>query len=139
VANLESKESAMQAGDKFRQSFEVNRRIYDGFIDLFSDRNELHVSSDFARAKGFKSEVMHGNILCGFLSFFIGECLPQRNVIIHRLDISFSSPVYLGDKLVLLAEVLHFSESVGALELGFEFHNADPLRIAKGKIHIGLI
>jgi acyl dehydratase len=38
----------------------------------------LHIDDDYARSKGFKQKVMHGNILCGFLSRFVGELLPVK-------------------------------------------------------------
>lgn len=129
----------MMVGDKFNKEFEVSKDIYDGFIKIFKDRNELHTDRDFAKAKGFKSEVMHGNILNGFLSYFIGECLPIRNVIIHSQQIMYSRPVYLADNLRLSAECINVFESVGALEFSFRFYNRDDMTVAKGKFQIGII
>lgn len=77
-------------GDTFTERFIVSRHTYEGFIDLFKDRNPLHTSEPFAIAKGFKGMVMHGNILNGYLSYFIGECLPEKNVVIQFQEIHFT-------------------------------------------------
>ena len=56
----------MKKGDVFRQSFTVSDDVHQKFIELFKDRNPLHVDASFAESKGFKGRVMHGNILNGF-------------------------------------------------------------------------
>ncbi len=129
----------MKVGDQFHQDFDVSESIYKGFIEVFSDRNELHTDRSFAQSKGFESEVMHGNILNGFLSYFVGECLPIRNVIIHSQSILFSKPVYMGNRVTLLAQISDLFESVGAVEFKFQFQNSEKVIVAKGKIQVGII
>ena len=128
----------MQKGDSFSLRFEVSEKIYSGFIDLFRDGNPLHTNEAFARSKGFKGKVMHGNILGGYLSYFIGEGLPDKNVIIHSQEINYLRPVYLGTVLDLKAEIVEVFDSVKAIEFKFWFEN-DGIKVAKGKIQIGLI
>jgi 3-hydroxybutyryl-CoA dehydratase len=120
-------------------SFAVSERVYEGFVQLFDDRNPLHTDDAFAISKGFKGKVMHGNILNGFLSHFVGECLPIDNVIIHSQVIHYSNPVYLGDELVFSAEVEDVFESVNAAEIQFSFRKANKVKVAKGRISIGVI
>jgi 3-hydroxybutyryl-CoA dehydratase len=128
-----------KTGDSFTQQFVVSDETYLGFIHLFKDKNPLHTSTEFAMNKGFKGAVMHGNILNGYLSYFIGECLPTKNVIIHSQEIQFKNPVYLNDKLDFKAEIIGFYESVGVVEFKFDFKNSDSKVAAKGKIQIGLL
>lgn len=126
-------------GDKFFQQFIVSEDAYNGFIKIFKDQNPLHTDEQFAIEKGFQGRVMHGNILNGFLSFFIGECLPTKDVIIHSQEIQFKNAVYLNDALQFNAMVTGFYESVKAIEFKFDFKNADSKVVAKGKIQIGLL
>jgi 3-hydroxybutyryl-CoA dehydratase len=125
--------------DAFALSFVVTESVHEGFAALFRDRNPLHMDEAFATSKGFRGRVMHGNILCGFLSYFIGECLPTRDVIIHSQEIEFKRPVYLNDTLAFEAKVDGVFESVGAVEFDFQFRNAEAMVVAKGKIQIGLL
>ncbi|MFT5248466.1 MAG: 3-hydroxybutyryl-CoA dehydratase [bacterium] len=125
--------------DKFEESFVVSKKTHQDFIQLSQDRNPLHNNDDFALSKGFKGIVMHGNILNAFLSYFIGECLPIKDVIIHSQDIQFKNPVYLDDKLNFTALVSGVFESVNAVEFKYYFRNSQLKVIAKGKIQIGII
>jgi 3-hydroxybutyryl-CoA dehydratase len=126
-------------GDKFEETFTITQSIYEGFISVFKDTNPLHTNSQFAIEQGFKSEVMHGNILNGFLSYFIGECLPDKNVIIHSQTIQFKNAIYLNDELFFEAIITGVYESVKAVEFKFTFKNKDLTTMAKGQIQIGLL
>lgn len=128
----------MEVGYKVNKTFCVDEKTYSGFINTFNDNNPLHTSEEYAKSKGFKARVMHGNILNGYLSFFIGECLPTKDVIIHSQQISFSKPVYLNDILDFEAEVDEVYESVKALKFKFNFKNNAGKSVAKGNIQIGL-
>ncbi|MEN1786346.1 MAG: MaoC/PaaZ C-terminal domain-containing protein [Bacteroidota bacterium] len=125
--------------DKFQETFTVHEDIYKGFIKVFRDENPLHTDSDFAQEKGFKGVVMHGNILNGFLSYFIGEVLPTKNVIIHSQEIQYKNAVHLNDELEFSAEVIGTYESVGAVEFKYSFKNRVAKTVAKGKFQIGLL
>ncbi len=125
--------------DWFEKRFVVSEDVYNGFITIFKDTNPLHTQVDFAKAHGFEGCVMHGNILNGFLSYFIGECLPSKNVIIHSQEIQFKNPVYLNDELIFNAQVSNIYESVQAFEFKFKFKNSTMKILAKGKIQIGLL
>jgi acyl dehydratase len=145
-----------QEGQTYEKEFCVSSDVYNGFIDVFHDKNPLHTDAVFAQNKGFQSVVMHGNILNGFLSYFIGECLPTKNVIIHTQEIQFKNAVYLNDVLDFNANVTGIYESVNAVEFKFEFRRSltksnisskndnqqvtqKAVLVAKGKFQIGIL
>ncbi len=117
----------------------MSNEVYNGFIVVFKDKNPLHTNNQFAVNKGFKNKIMHGNILNGFLSYFIGECLPTKDVIIHSQEIQFKNAVYLNDELQFNAEIIGIYDSVNAIEFTYSFKNKEELIVAKGKIQIGLL
>jgi len=129
----------MQIGDQFQQRFLASEAVYEGFLTIFNDRNVLHTDEAFAVSKGFKNKVMHGNILGGFVSYFVGECLPVKNVIIHKQEMLFPRPVYLGDVLEFSASISDYSEAVNAFEIKFKFHNEAKEKVCFGKVQVGLI
>lgn len=129
----------IKKGEKFQHNFKISEEIYDGFISIFNDKNPLHTNPNFALEKGFREKVMHGNILNGFISFFIGECLPIKNVVIQTQDIKFFKPTYLNDELLFIAEIIEVFESVNMAEIKFMFKNQDELKVAAGKINIGIL
>jgi 3-hydroxybutyryl-CoA dehydratase len=125
--------------DNFVKTFVVTENVYDGFISIFNDKNPLHTDEQFAITYGFKGRVMHGNILNGFISYFVGECLPDKNVVIHSQEIEFKKAVYLNDKLLFEATIIGVYESVNAVEFKFSFKNKELKVVSKGKIQIGLL
>lgn len=125
--------------DIFKQSFTVSDSVYEGFINIFKDKNPLHTDEQFAVSHGFKERVVHGNILNGFLSYFVGECLPAKDVIIHSQEIEFKKPVYLNDVLSFEAKITGIYDSVKAVEFKFTFRNQEAELVSKGKIQIGLL
>lgn len=125
--------------DHFEESFTVSEKLYQGFIDLFKDNNHLHTDESFAKEAGFKGRVMHGNILNGFISYFVGECLPTKRVIIHSQEIKFKNAVYVNDELFFKASVTRIYESVNAVEFKYEFRNLFNKVVAKGNFQIGIL
>ena len=129
----------MEKGKAFQQTYKINESVYKGFVSIFQDNNPLHTDEKFAQKKGFKSKVMHGNILNGFISHFVGECLPIKNVIIHTQEIKYLKPVYLNDILIIHVEVEDYFKSVKVVEFKFYFENQNKDKVAKGKLTIGVI
>lgn len=126
-------------GDTFNKTFIITEATFQGFMHLFNDRHPLHTNEQFAIDKGFKGRVMHGCILNGFLSYFIGECLPSKNIIIHSLEMHFKNAVYLNDELQFEAVIQGLHETVNAVEFKYYFKNTEAKIVAKGKFQIGLL
>ena len=128
-----------KSGDNFEIDYQVTEKIYEGFIDIFNDRNPLHTDEKFAKEKNFAGKVMHGAILTGFLSNFIGERLPIKNIIVLSYKISFSKPVFLGDKLKLIASVTDVFPSVNCVNMKYRFEDSANIIVSKGEISIKII
>jgi 3-hydroxybutyryl-CoA dehydratase len=129
----------MKEGDVFQRHYEVSQSVYEGFRNTFQDHNPMHMDETFAQSKGYRERVMYGNILNGFLSHFVGECLPVKNVVIQTQSIQYARPVFLNDRLQLTAEISGVFESVNTVEFKFRFENAAGEKVAKGKLQIGIL
>lgn len=126
----------IKLGDDFNSEFLISEVIYSGFINIFDDKNPMHVDLEFAKNHGYSEIVMHGNILNGFISHFIGEQLPIKNIVILSQDIKFKNPVYLNDLLQFNASVFEIYESVNVINFKYKFINQKDIIVAKGKIQI---
>jgi 3-hydroxybutyryl-CoA dehydratase len=126
-------------GGILTHQFLVSESVYQYFQKCSGDKNPLHTDDSFARNKGFKERVMYGNILNAFVSYFIGECLPTKDVIIHSQDIVYKKPVYLNDQLNFEAKIDGIYESVETVEFSFKFINSDKQVVAKGHVQIGIL
>lgn len=124
---------------EYQHKFVVTQTVYDGFQQCSGDFNPLHTNRDFATSKGFPQCVMYGNILNGFVSYFIGMLLPSQEVIIHSQDIVFKNPVFLNDELDFTAKVDDISEVVNTVIFKYAFRNAAGKLVARGHVQIGVI
>ena len=124
--------------DTFNQQFKISEELVSNFVKLSNDRNPLHTIDEFAIDKGFKSRVVQGNLQNCFISFFIGECLPSKNVMILSQTIKFKKPVYIDDTLNLKVKIIGIFESVGLIEFDFKFINQLDRIISNGIIKIKL-
>ncbi len=124
---------------EYQHKFVVTQAVYDGFQQCSGDFNPLHTNQDFAKEKGFPQCVMYGNILNGFVSYFIGMLLPSQEVIIHSQDIMFKNPVFLNDELDFTAKVEDISEVVNTVIFKYAFRNVAGKLVARGHVQIGVI
>ncbi|MGV8962001.1 MAG: MaoC/PaaZ C-terminal domain-containing protein [Candidatus Saccharimonadaceae bacterium] len=136
---MDIKEFISKFEEKLTLNFQVTEVVYESFQKFSGDMNPLHTDESFAKQKGFRGRVMYGNILNGFISYFVGECLPTKNVIIHTQNIEFKNPFYLNDNLLFEALIDGYYESVNAVVFKFKFYNQIDKLVAKGNLQIGLI
>tara|TARA_B100000780_G_C21047377_1_gene420480 strand:- start:109 stop:510 length:402 start_codon:yes stop_codon:yes gene_type:complete len=131
--------SKFSLDDTFDEKFKISDELVSDFVKLSNDRNPLHTIDKFAIDKGFKSMVVQGNLQNCFISYFIGECLPSKNVMILSQNINFKNPVYINDILNLRVKIIGVFESVDLIEFEFNFTNQLNKIISKGIIKIKLI
>jgi len=131
--------SKFSLDDTFDEKFKISDELVSDFVKLSNDRNPLHTIDKFAIDKGFKSMVVQGNLQNCFISYFIGECLPSKNVMILSQNINFKNPVYINDILNLRVKIIGVFESVDLIEFEFNFTNQLDKIISKGIIKIKLI
>jgi 3-hydroxybutyryl-CoA dehydratase len=88
-------------GMREARDYIITPEVYQGFLNTFHDHSPVHVDKNFARAQGFEGRVMHGTILNGFVSHFVGMYFPGRFSLLLSVDLRFSNPSYLGDSIHL--------------------------------------
>ncbi len=126
-------------GQRFTTVYVVDESVHAAFVALSGDRNPLHCDEAFARGKGFGGRVVHGNILCVFLSNAIGMRLSTPNVIILTQEIAFVAPVYVEDRITWEGTVEDVSPAVRAVVVKFRFHNQSGSVVARGRCQIGVL
>lgn len=130
----------MEKGFTSSEEFLITPDLHTGFIAVFNDNNPMHTDTAYAEKHGFEQKIMHGNILCGFLSYFVGECLPVKNVIILSQKINFRKPFFINDRLVLEVTVKDIYESVNLVELKFKFRDKVSNKlISNGNLEIKIL
>lgn len=128
----------LKVGTKFYHKFEITKDIVDQFIQLSKDKNPLHVDKNYSISKGFKKEVVHGNIQNCFLSYFIGELFPIKDVIILSQSIKFKNPTYINQNLLFESTIINFVDSVLVCEMKFEF-KTESIIVSTGNLMLKVL
>lgn len=123
------------AGTQCRQQYVIHEIVYEKFLELFGDTSPLHVDDEVAKSCGFSGKLMHGAILNGFISNFVGTIFPGRRTLEVGVEISFVKPTYLGDVLELEATVQDRLESRNVVILRFRFLRGRTI-VARGTISV---
>ena len=115
--------SDLEVGMTREKDYVISRAIYEGFLGLFGDASPLHVGDAYAVKCGFKGCLMHGAILNGFVSNFIGMVFPGNKSLELSVDIRFQNPCYLGDTIRLEGKIAQKLEAHNVTVLHLTFHN----------------
>src|SRR5436190_1875392 len=87
----------LSEGMTHQRQYSITPDVYENFLRAFNDRSPIHIDADVARSRGFADRVMHGSILNGFVSHFVGMVFPGANSLLLSVDLRYSQPCYLGD------------------------------------------
>ena len=72
-----------------------------------------------------------------FLSTLAGVYLPGENSLIQSVDIQFSKPVFVGDKLTVSGTVKEKDDNFKYFVLKVEIRNQSRIKVLRGKMQIG--
>src|ERR1035441_134596 len=95
----------INVGMKAAHDYVITPQVYEHFLAGFQDYSPVHVDEAFAKSRGFAGKVMHGSILNGFISHFVGMEFPGRFSLLLSVDLRFSNPSYLDDAIQIEAVV----------------------------------
>jgi acyl dehydratase len=124
-------------GTKESRIYPITNEVYDHLLAGFGDRSPIHVEPEFARSFGFLGPVMHGAILNGFLSHFVGMHFPGRLGLLLTVDLRYSQPNYLNDAIQLDAVVTQKTESTRAITMDVKFQNLTRNWLAaRGRVQV---
>lgn len=127
----------LAVGRKETRDYPITPEVYDHFLGAFGDYNPLHVDDAYARECGFGGKVMHGSLLNGFVSHFVGMVFPGRASLLLTVDLRFSEPSYLGDVIRLEAEVSQKLEARKIVVLDLMLRNATrDCLAARGRVQV---
>ncbi len=115
-------------------SYTLSDEVYQHFLAAFDDRSPIHVDDEAARQRGFKARIMHGAILNGFLSHFVGTVFPGERATLLSVEIRYLKPCYLGTELVVRGNVTQRIEGQRVVVITFELQERGAgLTVANGR------
>lgn len=128
----------LQEGNVFSFEETITEEMIDDFAGVSGDFSTLHIHNDFAEARGFRGRVAHGVLLASLLSRMVGMHLPGENALLLAMNVKFSAPAYVGDRIHVHAVVDQVSESMRVIVLKILIKNmVSQEHLVTGKIHVG--
>jgi acyl dehydratase len=119
--------------------YKIDEPVYEALTTAFGDRSPIHVDQEYAKAAGFPNCVMHGAILQGFLSHFVGMRFPGKRSLILSVNLNYLLPSFLEDEIELTARVRRKVETGQVVMMDVRFLNtASNAIVASGKVQVAL-
>jgi 3-hydroxybutyryl-CoA dehydratase len=127
----------LELGMARESDYVITEAVYQKFLELFGDRSPVHTDAGHAMSQGFSGLVMHGAILNGFLSNFVGMVFPGANTVELSVEIRYLKPCYLGDQVRLRGEIVQKLDAMKVVVMHVSFQNATRTSLAaNGRVQI---
>ncbi len=99
--------------------FRVSQEMVESFAGLTGDRSALHVSEAFARRSAYRRPVVHGMLPVAFIALIDRFNLKGYRCLPVALSGHFSAPVYIGDELILSADLAESQQRKDATDFNY--------------------
>ena len=97
----------LAVGQRASRTLTLNSRHVSLYAELTGDHNPLHFDESFARNTGKLSGlIVQGGLTTGLLHALVATDLPGPGTVFLSQNWKFTAPVYIGDTITALAEVL---------------------------------
>ena len=99
------------------------------FAELSGDYNPLHFDEAFAAGTKFGRLVVQGGLTTGLLNALVAMDMPGPGTVFLSQDWKFTAPVFIGDTITAVAEVLsvHGSKPVTQLQVSITRQNGETV------------
>ncbi len=87
------------AGLVLRWSDLIDPSLVEEYSRVTGDDNPIHLDNTAAKESGFDRRISHGMLIGGLLSKYFANKFPGRGTIYLSQDLSFKSPVFVGEKV----------------------------------------
>lgn len=130
---------ALTLGQQEQFSVTITPKMMELFAELSGDHNPLHCDESFAISNGFKHRVVYGLLTSSFYSTLAGVYLPGAHALIHRVDVRFIKPVYIGDELTIIGEITDRIDAFKTITVRATITNQAHEIVSKANLQIGVL
>lgn len=129
--------SELKVGTK--ESFEVtiSQDMMDSFRAITGDINPLHNDELYAIKRGYHGAVCFGMLTASLLSTLAGVYLPGEHCLIQEVDTKFVKPVYVGDHLTVVGEIIEINDTVKQAVVKAVIKNQEDKKVLRAKMKVG--
>jgi acyl dehydratase len=118
----------LHIGQKASRSLTLTEEHVKIFAKLSGDYNPLHFDIDFVSGTKFGKLVVQGGLTTGLLHALVAMDMPGPGTVFLSQNWKFTAPVFIGDTITAIAEILSIHESKPVTHLSVKvLNNADEI------------
>lgn len=106
------------------------------YAGITLDTNPAHLNEEHAKNSIFKKRIAHGMLTAGFVSAVLGTKIPGEGSIYMGQELKFTAPVYIGDTITAVAEIIELIPEKNRIILRTTCTNQDGKLVLDGKAKI---
>ena len=95
-----------EEGKFFSKKFLITEDKVKNFAMVTGDVNPIHLDKEYAKNTVFKKRISHGMLVASCISNVIANDLPGPGTIYLSQNLSFKKPVFLGDAVNVVVEII---------------------------------
>ena len=101
----------MKVGQKATRSITLTEEHVKKYAEISGDFNPLHFDAEFAAKTKFGRLVVQGGLTTGLLHALVANDMPGPGTVFLSQNWKFTAPVFIGDTITALAEILMVHET----------------------------
>ena len=120
-------------GERARFSKTITEGDVTSFAGIIGDFYPLHVDEEYASQTRFGARIAHGMLIGGLISAALGNKLPGPGAIYLSQQMEFHAPVYIGDTITAIVEVVAWRPEKRIVTLRTDCFNQEDRQVVTGK------
>lgn len=125
--------SEMKPGDRAFVQKTITEADILMYAAVSTDDNPAHINAEYAKQTRFQRPMAHGMITAGLVSSILGCKLPGPGSIYVSQTLQFLAPVYAGDTLLAVAEVVRIDAEKNRVVLRTSVTNQESVMVLDGE------
>lgn len=122
----------IKEGEKAEIAKTISEADVYSYAGITGDLNPAHINEEYAKKTFFKTRIVHGMLLGGFISAVIGTRLPGPGTIYISQELNFKAPVQFGDTVTAEVEVAEITHEKNRVVLATKCTNQDGTLLVDG-------
>lgn len=103
------------------------------YAELSGDHNPLHFDEEFVRQTPFGRLVVQGGLTTGLLHALVAMDMPGPGSVFLSQNWKFTAPVFIGDTITALAEVVSVHDTKPVCQLRISVTRQDGKEVLEGE------
>ena len=126
-------------GDKKVLNKIPSDEILKAYAELSGDKNPIHVDDEYAKKSRFGARIAHGLFCQAMVSNLIGTQLPGNGAILTDEKINFKKPVYIGDNIKCVCEIVKIDYDKNRCVVAFDCINQNEESVFAGEAGVYML